>query len=263
MNKNAVVLITKIPNAKYLDFLNSFTNYDVYVIIDSNEYFTTSVTKIYENIQFIQINNDECRNNGFCNSSYITLKKDVTGWDKALYYFSIINQTYNNVWFIEDDVFFYGESTLLTIDEKYNEADLLCNSDYSPAKLNEWLWNRIRIELPYPYFCGMVCCARMSRALLESITDYSMKHKTLFFLEALFTTLAKHSNLQTVVQPTEFLSVKWNEKAANYNKTDLFHPNKDIEEHTTIRKQFNTISPSINIQNIYIKPKPKMKMNFV
>ena len=91
MNKNAVVLITKIPNAKYLDFLNSFTNYDVYVIIDSNEYFTTSVTKIYENIQFIQINNDECRNNGFCNSNYITLKKDVTGWDKALYYFSIIN----------------------------------------------------------------------------------------------------------------------------------------------------------------------------
>jgi hypothetical protein len=95
----------------------------------------------------------------------------------------------------------------------------------------------------------------MSRALLESITDYSMKHKTLFFLEALFTTLAKHSNLQTVVQPTEFLSVKWNEKAANYNKTNLFHPNKDIDEHYKIRTHIDSPVPSIH------RPQ-NMKMNF-
>lgn len=253
MNKNAIVLITKIPSIEYLDFLNTFTQYDMYVIIDSNEYITNSIKSVYKNIEFIQINENECRNKCFCNSSYLVMKKDVTGWDKALYYFSIINTKYNNIWFIEDDIFFYGETTLLNIDEKYKEADLLCNCDYSPEKLNEWMWDSISIQFPAPYYAGMMCCSRMSNKLLECFLDYSSKNKTLFFLEALFPTLAKHYNLNTIQKPTEFISVKCREKSSNYNKTDLYHPNKDITEHNRIRKCIDSNEDIRQINNQKIK----------
>jgi len=36
---------------------------------------------------------------------------EIIAWDRALYYFSVINKNYENIWFLEDDVFIYGEET--------------------------------------------------------------------------------------------------------------------------------------------------------
>lgn len=235
--KKALVLITKVPSIPYLQFLDTFTHYDVFVVIDSSEYDITEITTTYPKIQYIQINSDECERNHYCNSSTITLEKSVSGWDKSLYYFSTMNTNYDYVWFMEDDVFIYNENTLLQMDEKYNNADVLCNSNYGEAKLEEWLWDKISIEIPYPYYCGMVCCSRLSSALLKCIQNYTIKYKTLFFIEAMFPTLAKYHRLETVIDPTEMLTITWNEKATNYNTTNIFHPNKDIFEHAVIREQ--------------------------
>jgi hypothetical protein len=238
--KKALVLITKIPSIPYLQFLDTFTHYDVFVIIDSNEYDITEIATTYPKIRCIQINNDECETNHYCNSSQITLEKMVSGWDKAIYYFSTINTNYDYVWFMEDDVFIYDEKTLLQIDDKYVNADLLCNSNYSESKIDEWLWDKIHIEIPYPYFCGMVCCSRLSSALLKCILNYTVNYKSLFFIEAMFPTLAKYHNLETVIDPTEMLTITWNQKATNYSTTNIFHPNKDIAEHTAIRERLDT-----------------------
>jgi hypothetical protein len=35
--------------------------------------------------------------------------KKVIAWDKAFYYVGVINRNYDDVWFIEDDVFFKSE----------------------------------------------------------------------------------------------------------------------------------------------------------
>lgn len=79
-------------------------------------------------------------NYGIKNLNTITLRKEVSGWDKALFFFIYINRNYENIWFIEDDIFIYDENTLRNIDEKNPDADIICNSSFEEAKLDEWLW---------------------------------------------------------------------------------------------------------------------------
>lgn len=128
MNNNCVCLICYKPNDIWVDFLSKFTKYDIYIIIDDNSVsnYKEQYSK-FSNINIIQINDNECKKNGFINMNF-TIKMDITAWEKSLYYFSSINTQYTNVWFFEDDVFFYDEKCLLDIDSKYNNSDLLSNS---------------------------------------------------------------------------------------------------------------------------------------
>jgi len=94
MNNNCICLICYKPNDIWIDFLSKFTKYDIYIIIDDNSIQHDKLS----NINIIQINDNECIKNGFVNMNF-TIKKDVTSWEKAIYYFSTINTRYNNVWF--------------------------------------------------------------------------------------------------------------------------------------------------------------------
>ena len=114
--KHAVVLITHKPRDDVISFYNSLENYDVFVIIDDES--TQHINANYTNIQFVQINSADCRKRGVRNTSHITLKKDVSGWDKALYHMIYNTRTYSHIWFIEDDIFIQNEHTLLDIDNK-------------------------------------------------------------------------------------------------------------------------------------------------
>ena len=86
-NKNKLALICFKPNDIYLEFLNKFSNYEVYIIIDDNSVNYTSLYQTkYENLQFIQIPQQICKQYGFINVNKIGIKKLVSGWDKALCY---------------------------------------------------------------------------------------------------------------------------------------------------------------------------------
>jgi hypothetical protein len=237
--KNAICLISFKPNEKieYLNFLNSFNNYDIYVIIDDNTQNYQNLQNKFTNINFIQIKDNVCFNSGYNNISYITLKKYVTGWDKAVFYFSKFRTEYSNVWFFEDDVYFNSENTILKIDNKYQEHDILCNSSYSEGKLNEWLWKFIQISFKPPYYCGMMCALRLSRKYIDCIVDYVDKNKKMFFLEAFFPSLAKYYNLKIIENPIEFLSVTFNKtpELKDINNDYLYHPVKDMALHTSFR----------------------------
>lgn len=235
MNK-ALCLITINPNEIFLDFFTQFSNYDIYIIIDNDNDYTELISS-YPKIKFVQLNNDDCLSNGFSNLSYITLSKNVTGWEKALYYFAHIEQKYEYIWFIEDDVYFYDENTLQTIDQKYENTDLLCNSSFGEAKLDEWLWDKIEINLKPPYYCGMMCIVRFSQKMLQSVKDYASKNNTLFFLEACYPTIAVKYNLTYIENPDEFLSVthRDNHSIDSLNKDFLYHPMKNIENHVEAR----------------------------
>jgi hypothetical protein len=229
----AICLITYKPNDIFLDFLQNFKNYDIYVVIDDNQYYYQNIRLKYKNIHFIQIRNINCLKNGFKHTSYITLKKEVTGWDKALYYFSF--HYYDYVWFMEDDVYLYNENTLINIDNKYPYQDILCNCNFKNANLNEWLWNKIQIKIEPPYYCGMMCVVRMSKHMLYSIKEYASKNNTLFFLEALFPTLAVKYHL-TYSNPEEFNTITHRDVHTTFNKMHLYHPVKNLELHTKERK---------------------------
>ena len=237
--KCAFVIVTYKPDTKkeLLDFATTFTHYDVFVIVDDNSHDYAELRETYKTLTFIQVNNEICSNSGMKNTSTMTLKKDVTGWDKALYWFAFVNTKYDYIWFSEDDVFFYNEQTLVNIDTKYNGADLLCNSSFDEGKLNEWLWNRISISFSPPYYCGMMCICRMSRKMIESLKDYAVKNNTVFFLEALFPTIAKKYNLECVHSPCEFDTVTWQNQHPIYAFcTDkLYHPMKVMSEHIKLR----------------------------
>jgi hypothetical protein len=236
--KNKIALICFKPNDIYLDFLNKFSNYEVYIIIDDNSvnYSALYFTK-YNNLKFIQMLGEICINYGFTNVNQIGVKKRVSGWDKALCYFAFNTNVNDKVWFVEDDVFFHSEDTLLKIDAKYPDYDLLSNCDFKPVtNMNEWLWRFIQIKQPGPYYCGMMCAIRLSQNVLDKIRDYATLNKELFFLEALFPTLSKELNcccpdeLKTVV----FRHYYTYEKV--YNKNNIYHPVKNILKHEEFRK---------------------------
>jgi hypothetical protein len=237
----ALCLITFKPNEKreYLKFLESFEHFDIYVIIDDNSHDYENLKNEFNRIKFIQIGDDICVNSGFIDISFITLRKNVTGWDKAIYYFTKINSNYSNVWFFEDDVYFNSENTIIKLDSKYKDEDILCNCSFEKAKLNEWLWHLIDINFEPPYFCGMMCCIRLSKKYMNCISDYIDKNKTMFFLEAFFPSIAKHYGLKLIENPIEFKTITHRNAVPHHNEIDidyLYHPVKDLRLHNLYRK---------------------------
>jgi hypothetical protein len=234
---NYFCLITFRPNKIWCDFLNLFTHYKVVIIVDDNKINLEEFTKNYQNIKFVQIDNIKCEISGYKDMNW-TLKKLVSGWDKAIYYFGVENTDYDFIWFAEDDVFFYNEETLKNIDKQYLNEDLLSNKidENKTGERSSWLWSVVKIKFPPPYYHGMVCSVRFSTNMMKYISDYAKEHNTLFFLEALFPTLAKRNNLNYSI-PTEFNNITWRNKfeKQNINKINLYHPVKDINSHITYR----------------------------
>jgi hypothetical protein len=239
--RNIICLITFRPNKIWCDFLNLFKNYIIFIIVDDNNFNLLNFINDYKNIKFIQIEDSKCKLNGFININFI-LNKLITGWEKALYYFAVEYQynNYNFIWFIEDDVFFYNENTIIQIDKQYINDDLLSsnyeeNSDGNKSILN-WHWSRINIEYDPPYYQGMMCIVRFSNNMLKCILNYAKKNKTLFFLEALFPTIAIKNNLK-YSNPIEFvIHYRYNFEKKDINKNNLYHPIKDLNNHIYFRQ---------------------------
>jgi hypothetical protein len=234
MNKKCVCLICYKLDKIWVDFLSTFTSYDVYIVVDDN---SIKHTNKYNNIHIIQIDNGYCIKNGFINMSKLTLNKDVTAWDKAIYYFSSVNTVYDKVWFFEDDVFFYNEESLLSIDSKYN-SDLLTNTygENIHGTNNDWHWKKINIQFPPPYYCAMVCCVQMSSKLLFKIKDYATTNKTLFFLEALFSSICKKNNLQyDTPDELKYIVFRKDYVDTDITKHNLYHPVKNMNNHIHYR----------------------------
>lgn len=238
MSTNCVCLIGVRPIKQWIEFLSTFIHYDVYIIIDDNTTSYSETYTSYKNIHIIQVTERECMRNGFRRAGFLGDDKQVTGWDKALYYFSSINISYNNIWFFEDDVFFYNEKTLTDIDDAYVDGDLLTSRCHENklGDVTDWLWDRIDIRFPLPYYCSMICSVRVSNALLTKIKDYAKEHNSLFYSEALFASVCKTNNLLCVT-PNELRHIVYR---ATYEDSDidrksLFHPVKDMEKHVYYR----------------------------
>jgi hypothetical protein len=86
----------------------------------------------------------------------------------------------------------------------------------------------------------MVCASRMSRLMLSKIKDYATTHKTLFFLEACFPSIAKYNKLKYDT-PDELSDIVYRKDYVieDFNKKNIFHPVKNINMHTEIRNYLN------------------------
>lgn len=254
--KNALVLLCFQPNKIWCDFLNKFKTYKVYIVLDDSKFDCKTIESDYSNIQFIQIYDSTCELYGYKNMNF-TLKKKVTAWEKAMYYFSMEKENeYEYLWFIEDDVFFYDETTISNIDEKYTNQDIL-STEYIENKDGDktyWNWPWIDIQYSPPYYKGMVCATRLSRNFLKYIKEYATKNNTLFFLEALFPTIAIKNHLNTGF-PEELKNIHYRYMffESDITKENLYHPVKNLVKHELLRD--NLVNPKI-FKKVTLNHKP-------
>jgi hypothetical protein len=242
--KNAICLITIAPNIIWVDFLSEFKNYDIYIVLDNINFNTEiyEVNKKYSNINFIKIQNEDCIDNGYIHSSYMpnsSLKfNEIIAWDRALFYFTNIDISYDKIWFFEDDCFFYNEETILNIDLKHPNSDILCRDKNPEPKDDEWcwFWPAININFPRPYFHSPICGVRLSNKFLFHLNEYTKQNNKLFFIEAMFPSIAHRNNLLYELCD-ELNQIFWRREwnIEEFNKEKIFHPVKNIEEHHKIR----------------------------
>ena len=109
---SAICFLTKQPASEMIKFAQQLAqdglqyDLDVFIMIDDNT-FTTSSINTSSNFQLLQISNGECIQYGFKNAISIPLiLREVTSWDKALLYFTLLRKDHSFVWLIEDDVFY-------------------------------------------------------------------------------------------------------------------------------------------------------------
>jgi hypothetical protein len=238
--KNAFCLITKEPHDIWLKFLNGFKNYDIFVAVDIK----IDINKYnYPNIKFIIIEDDECKNNGYFNSSFLIPKTPIS-WDKALYYFCEINKIYENVWFCEDDVYIPSEVNIKNLDENYKD-DLICcpmegnttiktNND---GIIREYCWSITEKYFEIPWYQGLIAITRIPKKLLEKISEFTKKHKQLDFLEVVIPTLGGENKIN-IITPIELIEVTCCNKLDpnNLDKNKIYHPIKDVNIHAQIRE---------------------------
>ena len=221
--------------------------YDFYICIDKG----VEINNNDENISLLFVDGKSAEEKGF-KSSVLYFQGRACSRDKALYYFSIEKpDVYDNVWMIEDDVFFYNLETIRRLDRRYPSSDLITKqfdivrNEHEKNKMSWDNWHFLNDKIGFPWTKGMISVIRVSSLLLATIRDYALKNKTLLFDESMFTTFSLHYNL-TVETPDEFQEVFWNDNINwNYlNSTHFLHPVKDISFHEKLRHNITKLLDS-------------------
>jgi inorganic pyrophosphatase len=238
-----ICLLTKHLTEEWAHFLSSEMNgYEVYVVVDDNSIdYSERIKDTHINV--IQIDAQDCYKTNYYKSSSWTNLKDVIAWDKALYYFNRINTQYENIWFIEDDVFIPSQEILQKIDRTHPTADLLTSfheiNETGNVRFGWNHWVNVIHRIGTPWAHSLICICRMSRRLMMQIDDY-VKDRHLMIIESLFNTLAMHRGY-IIEHPVEL-----SEKSIHFNKTwnledihlsNIYHPIKDVSMHPILRKR--------------------------
>lgn len=240
--KNIICILTVRPCIKTYNFIKELklkSNYEVFIVIDDNKY---DIPNYDGFVKVIKIDNEESESKGYKNS-ILWLNGRAGSRDKALYYFNRYYTNYDNIWFIEDDVFIPRINTIKDIDNKYIDADLLSSAHDIFHKIDDnWHWPVVKkhIKIDLPYATSMICAIRCSRKMMISIDNYVKKYNDLFLDEALFNTLALHDNLNVKAIP-ELSTIVWKRGLIGWvlediKTTNLYHPIKDIQQQYDFRK---------------------------
>jgi len=190
---NAICLVTKTPTNEWCEYLNKFTTYKNYILVDDNNFDYTLYKTMFQNLFFIKFQHESYKVNGYTNTQF-----DNTAWDKALYYFAVENTTHAHVWFIDASLEKKSEQQLINADKNHEKIDLLYNR-YS-VNMNGykgyWLWEKINLKYVNPFYNADMMPARMSHNMLSKINEYASIHKELFYIEALLPTISIKNGLE-------------------------------------------------------------------
>ena len=249
--------ITRQMNPELLNFIEEMNNKynNTYCMNDNN----------IKTMELLQLNDDTLRSEGFIKLNQVDwIKKDITAWEKALYYFCKINLEPDFVWFIEDDVFIPHIDLISEIDAKHPDADLLCKQHFSKSESPNWAgWKMEEHTLiEGPHYQSMCCAVRISRRLLTAISDFAKEKGRLIFLEFLFNTLAVKNGFK-IETPRALKHIHFDEQHeySKFNKNYMYHSFKNYKIHPMVRKFISNNRagpPVIHYLTIATKPHPNL-----
>ena len=234
--KTAVAFLTKSPQENTLLFANEVSNvgFDTFVISDDK---TDAENVVY-------IKDEVCASLDYKNAhiweNSSSIKKQITAWDKMIYLFCELETRYDFVWVFEDDCFIPSIETIQHLHLKYRNYHLVTPNNFqNDGSMQDWHWRYIYDKCPKgPYAYSMVSACGISRDVFNEVKRFKEREGTLFFIEAMFNTLALQKELKTI-DAFELKSVVWqgqwglNEFILLPN--NVFHPRKDIENHFGLR----------------------------
>jgi hypothetical protein len=244
-SKNAICFITRKFDLKLLEFAELCSKYnDTYLLVDDNE---EIIQHPGSNVKIIQMDNNKCTNSNYIKSTW-RFSLNITGWDKAFYYFCEDNN-YDNVWFIEDDVFISKPNILYELDNKYGSSDLLIRDivHVTNPTSNNKAWIEIVNDLnKFPdmnkIYWSWVCAMRCSKKLLELMKTFKNKNNQLYFHELLIPSLVINNNLSyKKIEELKYIIYRSEYKDVDIisKPTYLFHPMKDYNRHKKLRSMIN------------------------
>ena len=241
--KSAVVFLCNKPHSETLHFaieMSIKSDFDVFIVSDSMDNVQPSIR-----YRTIQIADEDCIRNGYTNSNISDnsthINKNPIAYDKFLFYFCELNPTYDFVWVFEDDVFIPSPQTIVKLHESNSIYDLVTPNNFQKTDTApDWHWPHIFNKHEPPYFYSMVCAAGFSKEMLSAVSEYVKLNKSLFYIEAMFNTLAFHNDL-LVSTPRELKSVvykgEWSLDDFVLLPDSVFHPLKNKGDYDLYRKQ--------------------------
>jgi len=232
--QNVVCLMCVCPNEIVINFAKKISAlYKVYIICDD----IYCHTPTDPSLTFLKISDDECAKLGYTKSN-VAIGKIPSAWDKALYYFCVKDTKPENVWFIEEDVFIPRASILPELDVRYPHADLIAKENVKQQDDPDFGWWFDAEDLMQPpLYRSMVCAARLSRKLLNRITDFVRLKGRLVFIEIMFNTIVVQQNME-LATPGELSTIIWRHDWTPdiIDENHMYHPIKDMRRQKDYRE---------------------------
>lgn len=227
-----ICFLTYKPNDSLINFCNSINKYKCTIIVDDNSM----------SYPYFQLDDNKCA--PYINSSVYkgitSLQKNPNAWDKMFYY--TLNETdYDFVWVFEDDVFIPSVDTIVNLNEKYKDCDLVVPNNFKKTdNIKDWHWSYLLDKYEPPFYHSMVCAFGMSRKMMNCLRDFVNKNNTLYYHEVMLNTIAMQNNLK-LVDAFELKSVVWQGHWGIDEflllPNNVFHPVKDLDTYDNLRMQ--------------------------
>lgn len=258
----AVAFLTYKPHKttkSMVDLVNIFTNYKSYLIVDDNSI----------SYPHFQLDDNKCA--PYINSSVYkgitSLQKNPNSWDKMFYLF-LKETDYDFVWVFEDDVFIPSVDTIVNLNEKYKDCDLVVPNNFKKTdSIKDWHWSYLLDKYEPPFYHSMVCAFGMSRKMMNCLRDFVNKNNTLYYHEVMLNTIAMQNNLK-LVDAFELKSVVWQGHWGIDEflllPNNVFHPVKDLDTYDNLRMQIQEAKNSNYVpkNNLPEFLKNKIKNNY-
>lgn len=193
----------------------------------------------------ITIEDDVCVQSGYHNCmiteglTMTLIKKNPISYDKMLYHFCR-NKPHDFYAVFEDDVFIPSVEAVVNFINTYHEYDLVTPNNFlKDDDLMDWHWRSVIDKIKPPYYFSMVSAFGCSQKMFDVIENYVNEHKTCFFTEVMFNTLAMQNELN-VTDALELKSVvwmgKWELDEYLLLPNSFFHPKKELDKFKEYRE---------------------------